>query len=275
MGFLSGNFEKSGAGVAKNQNKKHGLKLFFEIYIRKFWALIKLNFMYFVCCIPIVTIGPATAGFTKILKNYSQEKNAFLWEDFWESFRKNFKQSMIMGIIDIIMTAGAVLGGIFYFNQIKESNFNYIPLALCIAFALTFAMMNYYIYLMIVSVDLPLKTIIKNSFILTCVGLKNSLLSLILVVVISLAVLVGAWFLPVLGIIIPTMLLSFLGFIVVFNCYPVIEKHVINPFYEAQGASNPDYDYLKPEDGGTVFEDRGGKEKPIDLTKGRKGKIIK
>lgn len=274
MGFLSSSFEKSGSGVAKNQNTKHGLKLFFEIYIRKFWPLLKLNFMYFVCCIPIITIGPATAGFTKILKNYSQEKNAFLWEDFWESFRKNFKQSMIMGIIDIIATAGAGLGAYFYLNLIKESQFHYVSLALCIAFAVTFVMMNYYIYLMIVSVELPLKTIIKNAFILTCVGLKKGLLSFALVTVITIAALLGAWFLPVAGILFPTVLLSFMGFIIVFNCYPVIEKHVINPFYEAKGASNPDYDYLKS-DGEAVFEDRGGKEKPIDLTKGRKGKIIK
>lgn len=275
MGFMTGNFEKSGSGVAKNQNSKHGIKLFFEIFVRKFWALLKLNFMYFVCCIPIITIGPATSGFTKILKNYSQEKNAFLWEDFWESFRKNFKQSFIMGIIDIIVAVGVCLGTIFYFNLLKENNFYIVPLALIITIAITFAMMNYYIYLMIVSVELPLKTIVKNSFILTCVGLKNALLSLVLVVLITAAVLVGAWFLPVAGILFPTILLSFIGFIIVFNCYPVIEKHVINPFYEAEGKSNPDYDYLKSEDDNTVFEDRGGKEKPIDLTKGRKGKIIK
>lgn len=41
--------------------KKKRFFLFFELYFRKFWKMIELNLLFLVCCIPIVTIGPAIA----------------------------------------------------------------------------------------------------------------------------------------------------------------------------------------------------------------------
>ena len=39
-----------------------------------------------------------------------------------------------------------------------------------------------------------------------------------------------------------------------FNCYPVIRKYVIQPYYDERGERNPELDYVD-EDGETVFVD--------------------
>ena len=88
MGLFN-NYLKEGKGVSKEQNTPR-LILFFQIYFRKFWNLISLNLLYIAFCIPIITIGPATAAMTKILRNYAREEHAFLWGDFLETFKKNF-----------------------------------------------------------------------------------------------------------------------------------------------------------------------------------------
>lgn len=61
-------------------------------------------------------------------------------------------------------------------------------------------------------------------------------------------------------------------FVTAFNSYPVIQKYVINPYYTSIGKINPEL--LSGSDEETLFEDMGGKEKPIEKRKKGKGKRI-
>ncbi len=61
MGFF-GNYSTPGPGIDKNAPKKKGLNLFYEIFFRKFWALIKLNLLYLVTIIPHLIIVWILAG---------------------------------------------------------------------------------------------------------------------------------------------------------------------------------------------------------------------
>ena len=101
-------YEKAGSGVSKNAPKKKAFFAFFELYFRKFWKLIQLNFITFLFCIPIVTIGPALAGMTKVLRNYTLEKNSFIFHDFWKGFKQNWKQSVPVGLLDVLFTVSAM-----------------------------------------------------------------------------------------------------------------------------------------------------------------------
>jgi len=67
------------------------------------------------------------------------------------------------------------------------------------------------------------------------------------------------------------MPLVFVGFVIVFNCYPIIQKYVINPYYAQRGEVNPEMLHAESL-GENVFEDQGGKEKPTESPKQKKGK---
>jgi hypothetical protein len=63
-------------------------------------------------------------------------------------------------------------------------------------------------------------------------------------------------------------------FTITFNSYPVIQKYVINPYYEQNGEINPELEDSIDEDE-VLFEDMGGKETPVDNSKkSKKGKTI-
>ena len=277
---LFNSYQKAGPGVAKNAPKKSPFYTFFEIYFRKFWKLIALNMLYFIFCIPIFTIGPATAAFTKILKNYSQEKNAFLWSDFFEAFKKNFLQALPVGLVDVLLATSIFLGVQIYPSLADKNQLFYIPFFISISAALTVIIMHFYIYLMIVSIDIPLSKIIRNSFILTCVAIKKNIITLLAISVVIvgniLLVFLSSNILFVLSILlIPCFTLSLVGLIVCFNSYPVIQKYIINPYYEASGEENPEYQYLKPIDANeSIFTDKGGSEKPVNIVINKKGKTI-
>ena len=262
------NYDKAGSGVSKDARKKNDFFRFWELYFRKFGKMICLNLLTFVFCIPIVTIGPALAGMTRVLKSYTLEKNAFIFHDFIKGFKQNLKQSIPVGLLDILFTVSAVAALNVYpamaNNAVSGGKIYIVLCVLSVAFALTLLMMNFYIMPMIVATDLKLKDIIKNSFYLTCVALKKNIVTLLAI----LAVLAVSALLTITNIytllLIPFFPISFLGFVVVFNSYPQIQKYVINPYYESRGEDNPEYDYLKPLDvEDAVFEDKGGEEQPV------------
>ena len=70
----------------------------------------------------------------------------------------------------------------------------------------------------------------------------------------------------------PVMPASWLGLVITFRSYPVIQKYIINPYYEQRGEVNPELAQTVTDEEETVFEDRGGEEKPIEPAKKSGGK---
>ena len=99
MGIFN-DYTREGKGVSKDPDFRPRIVVFFDVYFRKFWNLVLLNLLYILFCLPIITIAPATAAMTKILRNYAREEHAFLWSDFWDTFKSNFKTSLVVGIIN-------------------------------------------------------------------------------------------------------------------------------------------------------------------------------
>ena len=60
--------------------------------------LFVLNLLWLLCCLPIVTIGPATAAFYYAMMNLVRGEETYLSKDFFHSFRQNLKQGIFLGI---------------------------------------------------------------------------------------------------------------------------------------------------------------------------------
>ena len=112
-----------------------------------------------------------------------------------------------------------------------------------------------------------MKNILKNSLALSFIALKKNALTFLLTVFImggfALLTFLFPYIMAVFWVFIPT---GFVAFMIVFNCYPVIQKYVINPYYEQRGEISPEQAYTQT-DGENLFEDMGGKEKPVEASK--------
>ncbi len=312
---LFGNYESSGAGIAKDAPKKKPFFRYWELVGRKFWKLIEVNLLLMSSLLPligallvvyflvnvntelslvlfavfvllfVILFGPIIAGCTKIFRNFSLEKPMFIMDTFVKTFRSCFKQACIMGIIDLLVAA-SVASGLYVYPQIIKgidageiqgsSTMFYVLFVAGLSIAIAVLLMSFYAYLMIVSTDLSMKNILKNSLALSCIALKKNLLTLLIVVLVCGGFALLTYLFPhIMVFILPFLPLSFVGFAVVFNCYPVIQKLVINPYYAQRGEVNPEMTYTQT-DGKNVFEDQGGKEKPVEAPKQKKkkGKVI-
>lgn len=209
----------------------------FQIFFSNFWKLVSLNILYFVCILPIVTFGPATAAFMKILRNASQERPSFIYSDFFAAFKSNFKQTFFLGIIDVAAIIAYIKALPIIFRSESAILFGIFLLSL-----IFFIMIHLYIYLIIVSINLPLKNIVLNSIILAIAELKRNVVTLLFV----LAIIIPSYlFFPISIFILPILPLSFLGFVICYNSYPAIRKHIIQPYYDQRGELNPEFEYLQ------------------------------
>lgn len=320
MGLFGTNPENAGVGIAKNARRKKGFFLYWEIFGRKFWQLLELNIEYFCFFLPlvgaalvflsnaistnvkiiliallavvfVVCIGPATAGFTKILKNFYVEKPTFIVHDFFRTFKNEFKHALPIGIIDCFIFCSVVAALFVYprlLNQ-QSSVVYYIFLIVPLSVGIIALLMNFYVFLMMTTTTLSLKNVLKNSLALGIVALKKNVITvLILAAVIAFYALI-LYFLPlqyamILLFSLPFFPAAWLGLVIVVQCYPLIQKYIINPYYEKRGEVNPEMERLMGSKE-AIFEDMGGKEKPIEAEKkpsrkqsaapkGHKGKII-
>ena len=54
--------DKIGPGVSKNEAKAPAYIRFFKTFFTRFPTMVALNLLYLFCCLPIITIGAATAA---------------------------------------------------------------------------------------------------------------------------------------------------------------------------------------------------------------------
>lgn len=238
MGVFNGFFkyDKPGPGIKKDGPKKKSFFVFFETWGRNFWKFIPVSAIYLLFCLPILTVGLAEAGIANVTRNIARDKHSFGVSDFLSTIKKNWKQALPAGIINTLITALIVFAGWFYFTS--EGTFSLVALSFMIVLFILFSFMKYYVWLIIITFNLPLKKIYKNSFLFVFANLKNNLLIGIVSLLIP-AMLVGInLVLPYNIVIVLTAFLficvypGFIKLLTQFCIFPSVKKLMIDPYYE-------------------------------------------
>ncbi|MDL2233312.1 DUF624 domain-containing protein [Ruminococcaceae bacterium OttesenSCG-928-L11] len=249
FGFFD--YSKPGKGVRKDEPKKSHFVQFFILVQRKFWKLIQLNLLFILFCIPIVTIGPDISGMTYVLRNFATEQPVFLFSDFWDAFKSNFKQSFAYSIIFAVAAVVMYIAGSFYFANAAENALFYIPAGFIALIAVLFVFANFYIFPMIVTLDLPLKGIIKNGFLFSILGIKSNIFTAVILAILIFLL----WMFYVIGFLVYVIIgFALIGFIIVFNSYRIIQKYAIDPYME-QLETEVALEGGQPAEEETVFSD--------------------
>lgn len=191
--------------------------------------LLKFTNLAILLCIPMVTVGPAQAGFTYVLRNYAREEHAFIWSDFKENALKNLKQSLIVSGIDFILTFVMLWSIRTYFALSSGNILMTVGLVFTVLVFVIFAIMHMYIYPLMVTFELNTKQLYKNALIFAIIKLPmNILIGLLCAFLIMLSFGRIVAFNPVIGIIIYIFLTtSLIGFITNFYAYPKLKKYMM------------------------------------------------
>ncbi len=237
------NYDKEGPGLDKNAPKKNGIIVFFEIYFKNFWKLAINSVWYWLLTALGITAGFAAAGMTNLTRNMAADTHSFGTSDFFSTIKKNWKQALPAGIINIIVIGVLLFALQFYMFSTVDSTMQIIGMAICLFMLGVFLVMRYYIWFILITFKLKLKDIYLNSFKLSLVGFKKNII-IILSLVALYAVVFGIDFIGIaLTRTICVALLIFVvpgfRFLVIQSCvFSNIKKYMIEPYYK----EHPDED---------------------------------
>ena len=71
-------------------------------FFDRLWDLIKLNFFWLICSLPLVTIGASTAAAFSITLHMADDTEGYIVKPFFKAFKENLKKGIPMGIIFLI-----------------------------------------------------------------------------------------------------------------------------------------------------------------------------
>lgn len=234
MGFFGKNYDKPGPGIAKDIPMKKGLPLFFEIFFREFFELFKLNLIFILFCLPIITIPAAITAMSRLTLTMIRDRNHFLWSDFLEAFKADFKKSTICGLLLFAGLVTALISVSFYSAAVVENSFFYLPFAISCLLVFLISVMGFYLFPMIALIDLPMRQLLKNAMLLAIVCLFPNLAAAAIVGVVLF------FFIGYFPVSIPAVFVHFfalLNFITTFCAYAGIKRYVIREQGQSNGES--------------------------------------
>lgn len=161
---------KEGPGIEKDAPPKTGLALFFEILVREFWQLLKLNLLFVICALPLVTFGAARAALSRCTVNMVRDVPNDVWYDFRQELKKDFPRNTVLGLIELF-----AIGVFLLLLSLPGVRGNTAVCVVLFALAAVGALVLGYLWPMLVAVDVPLRAAVKNAAVLALAFPQHSL----------------------------------------------------------------------------------------------------
>ncbi len=160
-----------------------------------------LNLLWFVCSIPIFTIGASTTALYYVSLKIIRDEENHVGSSFFRAFRENFKQATLLWLI--LLGVGAFLGGDIYIllhlRQLSSGTMGIVwtlILAIVIAASVMYVIVLLYTFPLVASVENTNAAMLKNAFLIG----THYLFATILVFAVHFAMFFVsvAWFTPLL-----------------------------------------------------------------------------
>ena len=126
----------------------------------------------------LLTFGLVNVGTAYILRNIAKGEPVFIWTDFWYAIKRNWRQALLFGIIDGLINAILIFN--IYSTVVSTVDFlTSMMFWANLVLVLLYFFMRCYFYVQMVTFDLTIFKILKNSLIFAIIGLKRNIMALL------------------------------------------------------------------------------------------------
>ena len=171
-----------------------------------------------------ITYGPVNIGVTYLLRSMVRGEPVF-FSDFFTAIKKNWKQGLVLGILDIIVTFLLVFNAL----TLRGTFGTMVMFALNLIIAVEYVMMRFYMYMMAFTFKLSIFKIIKNSLIFAILGVKRNFAAILgIVAIVIIGYLIAISFFPLVALyvlVVPFGLGKFMG---AYAAWPKIKELMID-----------------------------------------------
>lgn len=173
--------------------------------LSKLFDCICLNLLWLVCCIPVFTVGAASAAYYYAYNKAVRQKRSYAWKEFFHGFKINFKQGTKVWLLVLLLYIVTIVD-CYILQQMREIiGFADILVAIIFALILLMTMWVTYLFPYMARFENGTKAVMKNCAIIMVANLPWSILLLVLFV----ATIIGFLLLPGLGMFIPAIYIVF------------------------------------------------------------------
>lgn len=147
--------------------------------LNKFADLMWLNILTLICCIPVVTIGPALSAAHYVeLKMYRNEEG-YITKDFFRAFKVNFKQGLILGVINLVLLTVFVTD-IVLMNENSGIHIPKVAQVLIMAAAIMYLFYVVWVYAVQAKFINTVKNTMKNAFAISMMKFPQTIAMVVL-----------------------------------------------------------------------------------------------
>ena len=217
---------------------------------------------YGISALTLLTFGCVNVGTAYVLRNIASGEPVFVWSDFWYAVKRNWKQALPFGIIDVAINAILILN---IYNMISAGSSSFLESTMMWANIIIFVLyffMRFYVYVQMCTFKITIWKNFKNSLIFALLGFKRNIVAMLgILIALLLEVMFIFAFGGVLvsfGVALPFLLLfSTMAYMKVFASYYKIKEIMIDPYK----AEHPDESDTPPDDDPVMTDDVTAAEK--------------
>ena len=139
------NYAEPGPGVNPGEPEKTGLARFAQILSIECVTLVKLNLLFLVCCIPLVTIPPAVFAMNKVVRMMVLDEPVTCFHCYKTAFIKYWKRGYAAFFVTAVPLILSGSGMWFYLSRAMTQPLLLLPFVLCsTVFLLTLLASTYF-----------------------------------------------------------------------------------------------------------------------------------
>ena len=161
----------------------------FFSFMAKVWDMILLSIIWVICCIPIITIGPATTAMYYAIVKVIRRERGYVTKEFFRSFKDNLKLGLISATI--FLGVAYILYIDFMYAVTKRdagSKYGDVMVAGFIAITTIVVFILIFIYPILSRFTVNLRGLFKTSFIIAMKHFPTTFLMAVIVAIFGLGV---------------------------------------------------------------------------------------
>ena len=137
---------------------------FYEV-VSKIADLVVLNLLFVLFSLPIITMGASTTALYGVTKKMAENREGYIFRNFFQLFKENFRQSTVMWII-LLVAAMIPTVDLYIINSLEKTVITTALKGLMLAAALTVLLVFLYAMALQSTFENTIKNTLKNAFLM-------------------------------------------------------------------------------------------------------------
>ena len=151
------------------------------VFLSNLTDVVILNVLFLICCIPVITIGPAITAMHYVTLKMVRDEDGYIVKSFFKAFKENFKQSCVVWVAFLVITGVFLLD----YRILKTAGIeeNMIFAIIVGAIYLFVCLVTMYVFPILSRFENTLKQTIKNALFMSILHIFKTIVMAIIYVV--------------------------------------------------------------------------------------------